>query len=145
MRYKLLGLFLAAMTETAALACSCRHPPESDSGRQRLAREVAEGGSALVEVEVARPYDERTGRGERLRVRRTFAGRAAPLVDLERHGRPQSAACELEFRPGRRTIVILYPPRRRGGLHRVAGGCTAFLLTDPRFLEAVTEAMRRRS
>src|SRR5687767_4151218 len=102
MRYPLLALVLAATAESAALACSCRQPPETEAGRQRLAREVAQGASALVEVELARRYDERTGRGERLRVRRTLAGRAAPLVDLERHARPQSAACEQEFEPGRR-------------------------------------------
>ncbi|HEX8572784.1 MAG TPA: hypothetical protein VF759_08535 [Allosphingosinicella sp.] len=144
MRHKLLALLLAAAAETAALACSCRQPPDSDSGRRRLAAELAEGAAALVEVELARPYDDRTGRGERLRVRRTLAGRAPPVVDLERHGRPQSAACEQEFAPGRSRIVILYPPLRLGGGHRVASSCTTFLLADPPMLEAVTEAMRRR-
>ncbi|HEX8262519.1 MAG TPA: hypothetical protein VF547_06570 [Allosphingosinicella sp.] len=144
MRHPLLALLLAAAAETAALACSCRQPPDTEAGRQRLAREIAQGASALVEVELVRPYDDRTGRGERLRVRRTLAGRAPPLVDLERHGRPESAACQQEFLPGRRRIVMLYPPQPRSALHRVGSSCTTFLLSDPPFLRAVTEAMRRR-
>ena len=147
MRYPLLALLLLAAAETAALACSCIPPPRDAAERQRLAREVARGASALVEVELATPYDRRTGRGERLHVRRVLAGRASPLVELHRAGHPESAACDLVFSDRRRLTVLLYPHPGRAGripLQRVSSGCTTFLLVDAPFRQAVIAAMRSR-
>src|SRR5687768_8740965 len=105
-------LFLAG--EGAALACSCI-PPPIDPAQQRIhARQAAKGALALVEVELAAPYDERLGRGERLRVRRTLAGRAPAVFEVERTHAPSSASCDVEFQSGTRTWILLYAPELRG-------------------------------
>jgi hypothetical protein len=140
-----LAFALAAAAETAAVACTCIMPPGDPAERQRLARETAERALALVEVEVLSGYDARRRRGERLRVRRTIAGKAPALVTAERRARPSSAACDLELRPGQRATILLYPPERRAaaGVYRVSESCTTYLLADAAFRAALVEAMRR--
>lgn len=140
----LLLLFLAG--EGAALACSCIRPP-TDPAQQRIhAREVARGALALVEVELVAPYDERTGRGERLRVRRTLAGRAPAVFEVERVLVPSSASCDVEFQRGARTWVVLYAPRMRGRAvrYRVSASCTGYMLAGPAFRAELAAQMRRR-
>ena len=67
--------------------------PSTDPVERRShAREVARGALALVEAELVTPYDGRPGRGERLRVRRTLAGRAP----ARRRGGERSAPDALE-------------------------------------------------
>ena len=148
MRRFFLPVLLLAAAETAAVACSCVMPPTDASERRRLAREVAHEAVALVEVEVVSTYDTRTGRGERLTVRRTLAGRAPAAVELERRGLPSSAACDVEFRRGQRALLLLYPPRqaRRGGLprFRTSSSCTSYLLASPPFRAVLIEEMARR-
>ena len=140
----LLFLFLAA--ESAALACSCIRPP-TDPAQQRVhAREVARGALALVEVELVSPYDERTGRGERLRVRRTLAGRAPAAFEVERNHAPSSASCDVEFQRGVRTWVVLYAPQMRGRAvrYRVSASCTGYMLANAAFRSELAAQMRRR-
>ena len=137
-------LFLAG--ESAALACSCL-PPPTDPAQQRLhAREAARGALALVEVDLVSPYDRRLGRGERLRVRRTLAGRAPALFEVDRHHPPSSASCDVEFRRGARTWVVLYAPRMRGRTirYRVSASCTGYMLADAAFRRELAAQMRRR-
>lgn len=147
MKHAVLALLLIAGAETAALACSCVMPPREAAERQRLVREVARDAVALVEVELAEPYDGRTGRGERLRVRRTLAGRAPASVEIERGRAPSGAACDLVFRPGNRVLVLLYPPRRPvrspGPRYRVSSSCTTHLLADAAFRAALIGEMGR--
>jgi hypothetical protein len=141
----LLLLFLAG--ESAALACSCL-PPPADPAQQRVhARQVARGALALVEVELVAPYDQRLGRGERLRVRRTLAGRAPAVFEVERPHAPSSAACDVEFPKGARTWVVLYAPRMRGRAirYRISASCTGHMLADAAFRsELAAEMLRRR-
>jgi hypothetical protein len=140
----LLLLFLAG--ESAALACSCIRPP-TDPAQQRVhAREVARGALALVEVELVAPYSERLGRGERLRVRRTLAGRAPALFEVERRHAPSSASCDVEFQRGARTWLVLYAPQMRGRTvrYRVSASCTGYMLADPVFRSELAAAMRGR-
>ena len=140
----LLLLFLAG--EGAALACSCIRPP-TDPAQQRVhAREVARGALALVEVELVAPYDERMGRGERLRVRRTLAGRAPAVFQVERNHAPSSASCDVEFQRGARTWVVLYAPQMRGRTirYRVSASCTGYMLANPAFRAELAAQMRRR-
>lgn len=140
----LLLLFLAG--ESAALACSCLRP-SSDPAQQRVqAREVARGALALVEVELVAPYSERLGRGERLRVRRTLAGRAPAVFEVERHHAPSSASCDVEFQRGARTWVVLYAPQMRGRTvrYRVSASCTGYMLADAAFRSELAAQMRRR-
>ena len=147
MRYLLLALCLLAGAESAALACSCRGKPMDEASRQRIAADIAKEASALVEVELASPYDPRTGRGERLRVRRVLAGRAGPIVEVERLRHPQSAACDVVFPSGYRQVIALYKPLhpvKGRPLHRVASSCTALLLGDQALRDAVIAAMRGR-
>lgn len=137
-------LFLAA--EGEALACSCIRPP-TDPAQQRVhARQVAKGALALVEVELVAPYDQRLGRGERLRVRRTLAGRAPAVFEVERHHAPSSASCDVEFQPGARTWLVLYAPQMRGRTvrYRVSASCTGYMLADSRFRSELAAQMRRR-
>lgn len=137
-------LFLA--WESAALACSCIRPP-TDPAQQRVhAREVARGALALVEVELVAPFDERLNRGERLRVRRTLAGRAPAVFEVERQNRPSSAACDVEFRPGARTWIVLYAPRMRGRVirRRISSTCTGYMLAGAAFRAELAAQMRRR-
>ena len=140
----LLLLFLAG--ESAALACSCIRPP-TDPAQQRVhAREVARGALALVEVELIAPYDERMGRGERLRVRRTLAGRAPALFEVERNHAPSSASCDVEFQRGARAWVVLYAPQMRGRTirYRVSASCTGYMLANTTFRAQLAAQMRRR-
>ncbi|HYW17499.1 MAG TPA: hypothetical protein VE891_15280 [Allosphingosinicella sp.] len=140
----LLLLFLAG--EGAALACSCIRPP-TDPAQQRVhAREAARGAMALVEVELVAPYDGRLGRGERLRVRRTLAGRAPAAFEVERQHAPSSASCDVEFQRGARTWVLLYAPQMRGRSvrYRVSASCTGYMLADPAFRTELAAQMRRR-
>jgi hypothetical protein len=140
----LLLLFLAG--ESAALACSCLRP-STDPAQQRVhAREVARGALALVEVELVAPYSERLGRGERLRVRRTLAGRAPAVFEVERHHAPSSASCDVEFQSGARSWVVLYAPQMRGRTvrYRVSASCTGYMLADAAFRSELAAQMRRR-
>jgi hypothetical protein len=146
MRHFILALLFVAGAEAAAIACTCIMPPTDAAERQQLARDVAAGAVALVEVELASPYDARTGRGERLRVRRTLAGRAPATIELERDRIPSSAACDLEFsRRGQRALVLLYPPRHAAGSatprFRPADSCLTYLLGDMPFRTALVSEM----
>ncbi len=146
MRHLLLALCLLAGLETAASACSCRSQPRDEAERRALAARIASEATTLVEVELVSGYDARTGRGERLRVRRVLAGRAGPIVEVERLRRPQSAACDLVFPAGRRRIIALSPPLhavKGRPLHRVSSSCTALIISDPAMQRAVIAAMRR--
>ena len=146
----LLALLLLFAAEGAALACSCdatRDPQEL----RRFARDSARDAIALVEVDVVSAYDALWKRGEKLRVRRTLAGRAPASIRVERLNPPEEASCDLQLRRGQRTLLILYPPRAgfvrrllRGSQHRVSGLCTAKLLVQPVFRAAVIAAIRRR-
>lgn len=136
-------LFLAG--EGAALACSCIRPP-ADPAQQRVhARETARGALALVEVELVAPYDARRGRGERLRVRRVLAGRAPATFEVERTNAPSSAACDVEFQPATRTLVVLYAPRMRGGAvrYRINPTCTGYMLSGAAFRAELAAQIRR--
>ncbi len=142
----LLLLLILAAAEGSALACSCIRPP-TDPVQQRVhAREVARGALALVEVELVAPYDARLGRGERLRVRRTLAGRAPAVFEVERSHAPSSASCDVEFRRGARTWVVLYAPRMRGRTirYRVSASCTGYMLAGAAFRSELAAQMRRR-
>ncbi|HEY5721614.1 MAG TPA: hypothetical protein VIT45_04760 [Allosphingosinicella sp.] len=147
MRFLFLALCLLIGLESVASACSCRRSPRDEASRQALAARIAKESTALVEVELVSPYDPRTGRGERLRVRRVLAGRAGPTVEVERLRRPQGAACDIVFHATGRRVVALQPalhPEKGRPLHRVGGSCTAILLADPATRQAVIAAIRRR-
>jgi hypothetical protein len=146
MRRFLLPLLLLVAAETSALACSCMMPPTDPAQRRSFAREAARGALALVEVELAAPYGERLGQGERLWVRRTLAGRAPAAFEVERHHPPSSASCDVEFRRGARTLVLLYAPRMRGRAirYRVSASCTGHMLADAAFRAELVAQMRRR-
>lgn len=140
----LMLIFLSG--ESAAVACSCVRPP-TDPAQQRLnARAAARGALALVEVELVAPYDERSGRGERLRVRRTLAGRAPALFEVERQNRPSSAACDVEFRRGARTLILLYAPTLRAGTLRygISTTCTGYMMAGAAFRAELIAQIRRR-
>lgn len=142
----LLPLLIFFAAEGAALACSCIRPP-ADPAQQRVhARDAARGALALVEVELVAPFDERLGRGERLRVRRTLAGRAPPVFEVERQNRPSSAACDVEFQRGNRTWLILYAPRMRGRIvrYRISSTCTGYMLAGAAFRAELAARIRRR-
>jgi hypothetical protein len=148
MRFILLALCLLIGLESAAYACSCRGSPRDEAARHALATRIASETTALVEVELVSPYDPRTGRGEKLRVRRVLAGRAGPIVEVERLRRPQSAACDIVFHVGSRRVIAIQPPlhpEKGRPLHRVGSSCTALLLADPETRKAVIAAMRRPS
>jgi hypothetical protein len=147
MRRILAALLLFLAAEGAASACSCvatRDPQEL----RRLAKDGARNALALVEVDVISGYDALRRRGERLRVRRTLAGRVPASIEVERPHPPSSASCALELQKGQRTFLILYPPtvqRWLGGRrHRVSGLCTANLLSQPVFRAELVEAIGRR-
>lgn len=144
MRRFLLPLLLLVTAETGALACSCIRPPTDAGERRAQAREVARGALALVEVELVAPYGN--GGGERLRVRRTLAGRAPAILEVERPRAPSSAACDVEFRRGTRTWVVLYAPRYsvRKGVYRVSASCTGYMLAGAAFRAELAAQMRRR-
>jgi hypothetical protein len=144
---RLLLLLLAFLAgEGAALACSCMRPPTDPAQQRAQAREVARGALALVEVELAAPYDQRLGRGERLRVRRTLAGRAPAIFEVERQHAPSSASCDVEFQPGARTWIVLYAPQMRGRSvrYRVSASCTGYMLANAAFRAELAARIRRR-
>ncbi|HET9640598.1 MAG TPA: hypothetical protein VFP12_15470 [Allosphingosinicella sp.] len=145
MRRFLVPLLLLLAGEGAALACSCIRPPTDPAERRAHAREVARGALALVEVELVAPYDSRLG-GERLRVRRTLAGRAPAIFEVERPRPPSSAACDVEFARGTRTWVVLYAPRYsvRKVVYRVSASCTGYMLAGAAFRAELAAQMRRR-
>jgi hypothetical protein len=146
MRRFLLPLLLLVAAETSGLACSCIRPP-TDPAQQRVhAREVARGALALVEVELVAPYDERLGRGERLRVRRTLAGRAPSAFEVERAHAPSSASCDVGFQRGTRAWIVLYAPRMRGRTvrYRISASCTGYMLAGAAFRAELAAQMRRR-
>lgn len=140
----LLLLFLAG--ESAALACSCIRPPTDPAQQRAHAREVARGALALIEVELVAPYDGRKGHGERLRVRRTLAGRAPAAFEVERRHAPSSASCDVEFQPRARTWLVLYAPQIRGRTvrYRVSATCTGYMLANAAFRAELAAQMRRR-
>jgi len=145
----LLALVLLAAAESAAIACSCIMPPKDSAARRALAKDVAIDALALVEVELVAPYDGRRARGERLRVLRTLAGQAGAGFEVERSARPSSAACDLTFRRGGRTLVILYPsgPRKGApvaGRYRVSDSCTSNFLADADFRATLAAEIGRR-
>jgi hypothetical protein len=147
MRHLLAAVLILVAAESAALACSCVPPPRDAESRRTLARQVATGALALVEVELVASY-ERPGRGERLRVRRTLAGRAPAIFQVERDGPPSSASCDVEFQSGGRTLILLYPPRgpvnSRAPVYRIAASCTTYLLSDAAFRAALIREWSRR-
>lgn len=147
MRRLLAFLLILVAAESAALACSCIMAPRDPALRQALARDARAGALALVEVELVSPYAG-PGRGERLRVRRTLAGRAPAVFSVERPREPSSAACDLEFQPGQRTLILLYPTRQpvnaRGPVFRISASCTSYLLNDAAFRAALIREWRRR-
>ena len=140
-----LATALIATAETAALACTCIALPTDAAERTSLARDVADGAVALVEVELDRAYDAAAGRGERLRLVATLAGAAPALIDVERDGPPNGAGCDVEFAAGRRTIVMLYPAR--GAVpagetrFRLADSCLTRLVGDTGFRTELIAAM----
>lgn len=139
-------LLLLAAAETSALACSCIRPP-TDPAQQRVhAGEVARGAMALVEVELVSPYDVRTGRGEGLRVRRTLAGRAPAVFEVERTHAPSGASCDVGFERKRPAWVVLYAPRMRGRSvrYRISASCTGYMLAGAPFRAELAAQMRRR-
>ena len=146
MRRFLIPLLLLFGAESMAVACSCIRPP-ADPAQQRVhAREVARGALALVEVELVSPYDSGSGRGERLRVRRTLAGQAPAVFEVERSRKPSSASCDVGFERGARTWVVLYAPRIRGRTvrYRVSASCTGHMLAGAAFRNELAAQMRRR-
>jgi len=147
MRRFLAALLILVAAESAALACSCMRTPSDPAQRRAMAREIATGALALVEVEVAAPY-ERPGRGERLRVRRTLAGHAPASFRVERNRTPSSAACDVEFSSEGRTLILLYPPAQpvnsRGPVYRVSASCTTYMLADPAFRAELLRQWGRR-
>lgn len=147
MRRFLTALLLLVAAEGAALACSCIQPPRDAAQRQAMARDVRAGALALVEVELVAPY-ERPGRSERLRVRRTLAGRAPATFAVERARAPSSASCDVEFSAGGRTLILLYPPRgavnSRGPVYRVSASCTTYMLADAAFRAELLRQWGRR-
>ena len=101
------------------------HPrPRGGARRARSGR----GGAGLA-------LRRRLGRGERLRVRRTLAGRAPAVFEVERHHPPSSASCDVEFQRGARTWVVLYAPQMRGRSDPLPGlrSCTGYMLADAAF------------
>jgi hypothetical protein len=138
---------LIAAAETAALACTCIALPADAAERRALARDVADGAVALVEVELERPYDATGGAGERLRVVTTLAGSAPAAVEVERSGPPDGERCDLQFRSGERVIVMLYPPQRPGAgdaSFRLADKCLTQLVGDATFRAELVAAMAGR-
>ncbi len=136
----LLFFTLIVSMEANALACSCIPPPTDPAQRRLLARESARGAVALVEVELVTPYSEQA-RGERLRVRRTLAGRAPASFWVPNTYRPSSAGCGMEFSAGSSGLVLLYPEKNG---YRLSNLCTNSMLADAPFREAVIAQMRRR-
>jgi len=136
MRRFLAALLILVAAESAALACSCMQVPRDPAQRTAMARQVAADAVALVEVELIAPY-ERPGRGERLRVRRTLAGRAPGTFTLERNRAPSGASCDVRFGSEGRTLILLYPPHgpvnSRGPVYRTSASCTAYMLSDGTF------------
>lgn len=136
--------------ESAALACS--RVPLSDNPAQlrELANAMARNATALVEVDVLTGYDANTRRGEQMRVRHTFAGRAPQNFRIARYGhQPYGSTCDVVYAPGLKTLVVIYPPDRSQsagrGEFRDSGLCGSFLLQDARFRQMLVNAMRRRS
>ena len=149
MRRLLIGIAMFFGAESAALACSCLARPVDPVQLRALANEIAVGATALVEVDVRSGYEVRSRRGERMRVRRTFAGRAPREFRVARGDRPPSSAmCDVDYVAGSRPVMLIYPaerPRDRGQAQfRDAGLCIAMYLHDARFRQMLVEAMRRR-
>jgi hypothetical protein len=144
----LLPLLLFVAGETAAFACSCRPAPIDPAEKRTLARDMARGAVALVEVRLVAPVDPRRRRGERLRVLRILAGSAPAVFEVEWRGNPSSAACQETFDGGFRKRVLLYRGSSGGGANpprfRVSSTCTNLLLHDDGVRAATIEAMRRR-
>lgn len=147
MRRLLAALLLLVAAESAALACSCVMAPRDAAQRQSMARDTRAGAVALVEVELVSPYAG-PGRGERLRVRRTLAGRAPAVFQVERDRAPSSASCDLEFQRGQRTLILLYPARQpvnaRARVYRISASCTSYLLNDAAFRATLLREWSRR-
>lgn len=147
MRRLIAAMLILVAAESAALACSCMRAPRDPALRQQMARDAAAGAIALVEVELVSAY-QAPGRGERLRVRRTLAGRAPATFQVERMDEPSSASCDLEFAPGQRTLILLFAPRglvdARAPVYRISASCTSYLLADALFRAALLREWRGR-
>ena len=147
MRHLLLGLALIASAEGTALACSCLAPGTPAESRA-MAREAVAQASAIVEVEVISGYDERSGRGERVRVLRTLFGEAPANFEIARNHPPSSASCDIDLPQGQRRVLILYPPEAGGsrpcGRSRIQNLCSDYLVQSPDFLAMTLEEARRR-
>ncbi len=147
MRRFLAALLMLAAAESAALACSCVQAPRDATQRLAMARDMRAGALALVEVELIAPYDG-PGRGERLRVRRTLAGRAPATFAVERNRQPSSTSCDVEFNSRARTLILLYPPTQpvnsRGPVYRVSASCTTYMLADAAFRAELLRQWGRR-
>lgn len=150
MRRLLIAIAMFLGGESSALACSCLARPVDPVKLRALANEIAADATALVEVDVRSGYDVQSRRGERMRVRRTFAGRAPREFRLARGDRPPSSAmCDVDYYvAGSRPIMLIYPadrPRGRGQAQfRDAGLCVSMYLHDAGFRQMLVEAMRRR-
>ena len=145
MRHFLLALLLACGAGSAALACTCIAVPRDSAERQSTASDVADGAVALVEVELAEPFEAASRRGERLRVVSTLAGAAPAVVEIERDHAPDEMRCDVVFRSGERVPVLLYPARQPGeggaARFRLADRCLTALLADEPFRAALIRAM----
>lgn len=140
MRHFLAAALLLIAVESVALACSCVPAPHSAEQRRELLRGISRGAVALVEAELIAPY-RGEGRGERLRVRRTLAGRAPATFQVDRDGPPSSAGCDIEFDQGGRGLLLLYPARQPGNarnrVYRISSLCTSILLGNAAFQAAL--------
>ena len=148
MRRLLVACILLVAAETAALACSCLAPPSPWTPQARtFAREAVRNAVAIVDVEVLSAYDQRRGRGERVRVTRTQYGRAPDVFEIERGPMARGAACDLLLDAGQRRTVILYAAGSSTRLrprYRIQNLCSDYLVGD-RYLPITLEEARRRS
>lgn len=142
MRYPAIAVAALLAFESAALACSCI-ATDDPAELKRFGSEAAEGAVALVEVEALTSY-EATRMGEQMRVVRTLAGSAPAKFRIERGPSPSSASCDVLYREGERSVVILYPssaPAAGLPTYRTSGLCSVHLLDKPVFRDAVTDGI----
>ena len=145
MKHWIFGCSVLISFQTAALACSCI-PDNNPSELKRFTAVLAEDAVALVEAEALTSF-ERTRRGERMRVIRTLAGSAPHEFRIERSHVPGSGSCDVLYKVGERTVIVLYPPasaKRRQAIYRTSGLCAVPLLQQPDFRDGLIRAMTKR-
>lgn len=145
MKQLILAAAALLMAETPAFACSCSSA-DDPAELQRYAAEIGTKSVALVEAEALTAY-EATRTGERMRVLRTLGGSAAPEFTIERSPHASSASCDVLYRVGERSLVILFPTEHRDAglpVYRTSGLCTAQFLHDPMFQHALIRALNSR-